>query len=92
MQFPLKEDKVEKGSRSKPRHLLKGWIARDAECPMNDFILTNFGVYFTQTEMVFTLGDLPNVVFACTTDRARVPLEDARPLLNDQGAKLVLGG
>jgi hypothetical protein len=64
----------------------------DAECPVGDLITTNFGVYFTQTEMVFTLKDLPNVIFACTTDLARVPLKDARPLLNDEGARLVLGG
>ena len=64
-------------------------IARrfDAECGVNDLVRSNLGVYFTQTEMIFTLKDLPHVIFACTSDLVKIPLKDARPFLTDEGAK-----
>jgi hypothetical protein len=59
----------------------------DAECGVNDLVRSNLGVYFTQTEMIFTLKDLPHVIFACTSDLVKIPLKDARPFLTDEGAK-----
>lgn len=58
----------------------------DAECGVNDLVRSNLGVYFTQTEMIFTLKDLPHVIFACTDDLVKIPLKDARPFLTDEGA------
>lgn len=59
----------------------------DEECPIDDLIASNLGVYFTQDKLVFTLKDLPSVVFACGTDLLEVPLKDARPLLTEEGAR-----
>jgi len=59
---------------------------------MDGLIMTNLGVYFTMDELVFNLKDLPYAIFACTGDVLRIPLKDARPLLNEQGARLLLGG
>lgn len=59
----------------------------ETDCGMNDLVASNLGVYFTQTELVFNLKDLPYVNFACGADLVRVPLKDARPLLTEDGAK-----
>jgi hypothetical protein len=37
--------------------------------------------------MIFTLKNLPHVIFACGDDLVTVPLKDARPLLTDAGAR-----
>lgn len=68
-------------------HRVKNDPQVDPECPIDDLIRTNLGVYFTQTDMVLTLADLPNVVFACTTDLVKIPLKDAKPLLKDSATK-----
>lgn len=65
--------------------------SREADCGMPDLVASNLGVHFTQTELVFNLKDLPHVIFACTDDLVRVPLKDARPLLNEDGVRLLLG-
>lgn len=59
----------------------------DGECGMDDLIASNLGVYFKQDRLVFTLKDLPSVVFACGADLLEVPLKDARPLLTEEGAR-----
>lgn len=59
---------------------------------MDGLIMTNLGVYFTKDELVFNLKDLPHVIFACTGDVVRIPLRGARPLLNEDGVRLLLGG
>ena len=56
------------------------------DCGMNDLVASNLGVYFTRDELVFNLKDLPHVIFACTNDLVRIPLQDAKPLLTKQGA------
>jgi hypothetical protein len=61
------------------------------DCMMGDLVQTNLGVYFTKDELVFNLKDLPHVIFACTDDVVRIPLKDARPLLNEEGIRLLLG-
>ena len=58
-----------------------------ADCGMDELIRTNLAVYFTETDMVFTFQGLPHVIFACTTDLAKVPLRDARPFLTKAGAR-----
>ena len=60
--------------------------SREEECGLTDLVTSNLGVYFTQTDMVFTLKNLPHVIFACGDDLVTVPLKDARPLLTDAGA------
>lgn len=62
------------------------------DCMMGDLVMTNLGVYFTKDELVFNLKDLPHVIFACGDDLVRVPWKEARPLLNDEGVRLLLGG
>ncbi|UVC07908.1 hypothetical protein IHQ71_22415 [Rhizobium sp. TH2] len=61
--------------------------SRDEECGLSDLVTSNLGVYFTQDEMIFTLKNLPHVIFACGDDLVTVPLKDARPLLTDAGAR-----
>ncbi|CAN7680416.1 hypothetical protein [Rhizobium sp. LjRoot254] len=61
--------------------------SRDEECGLSDLVASNLGVYFTQDEMIFTLKNLPHVIFACGDDLVTVPLKDARPLLTDAGAR-----
>lgn len=61
--------------------------SREEECGLTDLVTSNLGVYFTQTDMVFTLKNLPHVIFACGDDLVTVPLKDARPLLTDAGAR-----
>ena len=63
----------------------------EADCGMEELVRTNLGVYFTQTEMIFTLKDLPHAIFACTDDLVKIPLAEARPLLTDEGVRLLLG-
>ena len=58
---------------------------------MSDLVQTNLGVYFTRDELVFNLKGLPHVSFACTDDLVKVPLKDARPLLTDEGIRLLFG-
>lgn len=65
---------------------------RETECGMNDLVGSNLGVYFANGDLVFNLKDLPHAIFACTDDLVRVPLTQARPLLNEQGIRLLLGG
>ena len=65
----------------------KADATREAECGMDDLVRTNLGVYFTQTEMIFILRDLPHAIFACGDDLVKIPLGDARPLLTEDGAK-----
>lgn len=62
------------------------------DCTMGDLVQSNLGVFFTKDELVFNLKDLPHVIFACGDDLVRVPWKDARPLLNDEGVRLLLGG
>jgi hypothetical protein len=59
----------------------------EADCGIDDLIASNFGVYFTRDAMIFTLDDLPHVIFACGDDLVKVPLKDARPFLTDAAAK-----
>lgn len=59
----------------------------ETDCGMNDLVASNLGVYFTKTELVFYLKDLPYVNFACGADLVRVPLKDARPLFSEEGAR-----
>jgi hypothetical protein len=61
--------------------------ANETDCGIDELVRSNLGVYFTQTDMVFTLKDLPHVIFACTADLMTVPLKDARPFLTAEGAK-----
>ena len=61
------------------------------DCLMSDLVQTNLGVYFTRDELVFNLKGLPHVSFACTDDLVKVPLKDARPLLTDEGIRLLFG-
>lgn len=61
------------------------------DCQMSDLVRTNLGVYFTKDELVFNLKDLPHVIFACGNDLVRVPMKDARPLLTDEGLRLLFG-
>ena len=61
--------------------------SREEECGLTDLVTSNLGVYFTPTDMVFTLKNLPHVIFACGDDLVTVPLKDARPLLTDAGAR-----
>jgi hypothetical protein len=61
--------------------------SREEECGLADLVSSNLGVYFTQEEMIFTLKNLPHVIFACGDDLVTVPLKDARPLLTDAGAR-----
>ena len=63
----------------------------ETDCGMSDLVASNLGVHFTQSELVFNLKGLPHVIFACTDDLVRVPLKDARPLLNEEGVRLLLG-
>lgn len=65
----------------------KSDASREDECGMADLVTSNLGVYFTQDQLVFTLKDLPHVIFACGDDLVTVPLKDARPLLTDDGAR-----
>lgn len=65
---------------------------RDAECGLNELVNTNLGVYFSKGELVFNLKSLPYAIFACSDDLLRIPLEEARPLLTDEGIRLLLGG
>jgi len=65
----------------------KSDASREEECGLTDLVTSNLGVYFTQTEMIFTLKNLPHVIFACGDDLVTVPLKDARPLLTDDGAR-----
>jgi len=65
----------------------KSDASREEECGLADLVTSNLGVYFTQTDMVFTLKNLPHVIFACGDDLVTVPLKDARPLLTDAGAR-----
>ena len=60
----------------------------EASCGFDDFLADpyHFGVYVTQGDLVFTLRDLPHVIFACTEDLLTVPLADARPLLTEKAA------
>jgi hypothetical protein len=60
--------------------------AHDEECGISDLISSNMGVYFTPDALVFNLKNLPHVIFACTDDLVRVPIQDARTLLNERGA------
>jgi hypothetical protein len=62
------------------------------DCMMGDLVQSNLGVYFTRDELVFNLKGLPHVIFACGDDLVRVPSKEARPLLNDEGVRLLLGG
>ncbi|MGV3552200.1 hypothetical protein [Rhizobium sp.] len=64
----------------------------ETDCTMSELVRTNLGVYFTKDELVFNLKDLPHVIFACTDDVVRIPMKDARPLLNAEGVRLLLGG
>ena len=64
----------------------------ETDCTMSDLVQSNLGVYFTKDEIVFNLKDLPHVIFACGNDLVRVPMKDARPLLNEEGIRLLLGG
>lgn len=64
----------------------------ETDCAMSDLVQSNLGVYFTKDEIVFNLKDLPHVIFACGNDLVRVPMKDARPLLNEEGVRLLLGG
>ncbi len=59
----------------------------DPECGMPDLVRTNLGIYVKDGNLIFTLADLPNVVFACTTDLVKMPLKDARSFLTKAGAK-----
>lgn len=61
------------------------------DCMMSDLVRSNLGVHFTKDELVFNLKGLPHVIFACTDDVVRMPLEDARPLLNEEGIRLLFG-
>jgi len=63
----------------------------ETDCGMSDLVRTNLGVVFTKDELVFNLKNLPHVIFACGNDLVRVPMKDARPLLNDEGVRLLLG-
>ncbi len=58
---------------------------------MGALVMTNLGVYFTRDELVFNLTGM-SAVIACGDDLVRVPWKDARPLLNDEGVRLLLGG
>lgn len=64
----------------------------ETDCAMSDLVKSNLGVYFTRDEIVFNLKDLRHVIFACGNDLVRVPMKDARPLLNEEGVRLLLGG
>ena len=68
-------------------HRDKSDASREEECGLADLVTSNLGVYFTETDMVFTLKNLPHVIFACGDDLVTVPLKDARPLLTDAGAR-----
>lgn len=63
----------------------------EEDCGAEDLLRSNLGVYFTQDEMIFTFRNLPHVIFACTDDLVKIPLAEARPLLTDKGARLLLG-
>jgi hypothetical protein len=63
----------------------------ETDCMMGDLVMTNLGVYFTKDELVFNLKDLPHVIFACGDDLVRVPWNEARPLLNEEGIRLLFG-
>lgn len=59
----------------------------EERCAYDDLIADHLGVYFTQDNLVFTLKGLPHVIFACTDDMLVVPLNEARPLLTEAGAR-----
>jgi hypothetical protein len=63
----------------------------ETDCGMSELVRTNLGVIFTKDELVFNLKNLPHVIFACGNDLVRVPMKDARPLLNDEGVRMLLG-
>lgn len=69
----------------------KSDASRESDCGMADLVASNLGVHFTQTELVFNLKGLPHVTFACTDDLVKIPLRDARPLLTDEGMRLLFG-
>lgn len=61
--------------------------ALEAECAINDLIATNLGVRFASGDkVVFTLQDLPHVIFACGDDLLTVPLADIPQFLTPQAA------
>lgn len=72
-------------------HRDKSDTSVENDCGMSDLVASNLGVHFTKDELVFNLKNLPHVIFACTGDLVRVPLKDARPLLNEEGVRLLLG-
>ncbi|MGV8936573.1 MAG: hypothetical protein ACOH2J_05575 [Allorhizobium sp.] len=55
----------------------------ESDCDIDTLVPDNLGVYLKQDKLVFTLKDLPNVIFACTDDLLELPLKDARPLLTE---------
>jgi hypothetical protein len=63
----------------------------ETDCLVSDLVKSNLGVYFVKDELVFNLKGLPHVIFACTDDLVKVPLKDARPLLTDEGIRLLFG-
>ena len=72
-------------------HRDKSDASVENDCSMNDLVASNLGVYFTRDELVFNLKGLPHVIFACTDDLVKVPLKDARPLLTEEGIRLLFG-
>jgi hypothetical protein len=59
----------------------------ETECGIDDLVRSNLGVNFAGDSLVFTLNNLPHVIFACTDVLLTVPLKEARPLLTDAGAR-----
>jgi len=58
---------------------------RDEECGINDLIETNLGIRFAAGDAaVFSLTDLPHVIFACSDDLLTVKLSDIPELLTPQ--------
>ena len=58
---------------------------RDEECGVNDLIATNLGLRFTAGDaVVFSLTDLPHVIFACSDDLLTVKLSDIPELLTPE--------
>lgn len=58
---------------------------RDEECGVNDLIATNLRLRFTAGDaVVFSLSDLPHVIFACSDDLLTAKLSDIPQLLTPE--------
>lgn len=62
-----------------------GEDAAEGACPFDEMIDTNLAIGFTgDDEVVFTLGGLPHVMFACTSDLVSVKVTEIADLLTPE--------